>query len=318
VENSDHRLKYDGTAGTYFPIFLKNVVLTILTLGIYGSWATTNNRNYFMGHREIAGGKMAWHGTGMELFIGRLKALLLIIIGYAVFLGLIFISNDEFGQPNPIFTLIAAVFFFAFIIFFAAIAFVGMMKYRLSRTSWNNIRFSFSGDYREFVKIFVKGYLLTLITLGLYIPFFTVKIYRWAYPKMHLGNKSFEFTGSGAELFKIYLKGIIFGLLTVGIYFFWYYKNVYNYVINNTNIDGATFKSNISAGDIFGLFIPNMLILFFTLGIGYPIVITRIQEFISEHITLDAAFDPNSVEAGTVDMETATGEGLFFLFDLDL
>jgi uncharacterized membrane protein YjgN (DUF898 family) len=61
-----------------------------------------------------------------------------------------------------------------------------------------------------------------------------------------------------------------------------------------------------------------MLILFFTLGIGYPIVITRIQEFISEHITLDAAFDPNSVEAGTVDMETATGEGLFFLFDLDL
>ena len=60
MENSDHRLKYDGTAGTYFPIFLKNFVLTILTLGIYGFWETTNNRNYFMGHREIAGGK--WPG----------------------------------------------------------------------------------------------------------------------------------------------------------------------------------------------------------------------------------------------------------------
>ena len=70
---------YHGTAGDYFPIFLKNIIFTVLTLGIYDAWAVTNNRKYFLSNFEFAQGRYDYHGTGGEIFIGRLKALGILI-----------------------------------------------------------------------------------------------------------------------------------------------------------------------------------------------------------------------------------------------
>src|SRR5215475_8491860 len=49
-------------------------------------------------------------------------------------------------------------------------AVVGARRYRLSRTSWRGIRFSFRGQVWDLVKIFIIGSFLTGLTLGLYYP----------------------------------------------------------------------------------------------------------------------------------------------------
>ena len=72
---SFYHAHFDGSIGEYGPIFLKNLILTILTLGIYSAWAATENRKYFLSHLEIASRRYFYLGTGFELFIGRLKAL---------------------------------------------------------------------------------------------------------------------------------------------------------------------------------------------------------------------------------------------------
>ena len=51
---------------------------------------------------------------------------------------------------------------------------VGARRYRLSRTSWRGIRFSFRGHVWALIKIFILGSFLTGLTLGLYYPFFLV------------------------------------------------------------------------------------------------------------------------------------------------
>ena len=80
---------------------------------------------------------------------------------------------------------------------FLPVAMVGARRYRLSRTSWRGIRFSFRGAALEFVKIFVKGTLLTGLTFGLYYPFFVTRRQAFMIAHSYFGNERFDFDGRG-------------------------------------------------------------------------------------------------------------------------
>ncbi len=47
-------LQYDGRLGELYRIFLVNLLLTIITLGIYRFWAITRWRRYFWSRMVIA------------------------------------------------------------------------------------------------------------------------------------------------------------------------------------------------------------------------------------------------------------------------
>src|SRR2546428_3053880 len=53
---------------------------------------------------------------------------------------------------------------------FMPIAAVGAHRYRLSRTSWRGIRFSFPGRTRGFVTLFIRGSVLPTLPPGLSHP----------------------------------------------------------------------------------------------------------------------------------------------------
>ena len=314
MEENKNIFSYKGSIEGYYPIFLKNLLFNILTLGIYSSWATTNNRRYFWANSYFIDNNFEYHGTGLELFIGRIKALGLILLWVIFFVIFIIL----FEGVSDLLIILGAIVYAVGIFAFIPLAIVGALKYRLSRTSWKEIRFNFAGDYREFTPRFLQGMLITILTLGIYGPFFLVSIWRYIFDNSQMGNQKFSFTGVGSQYFIIALKGFFFIPLTLGIYTFWYLANVYNFVINNVKIEGKSFHSNIKGGDVFVLVFPNFLILAFTIGLGWPIVIYRILGFFAEKIMLDSEFDPAKIEKGTIDMETATGEGLGVMLDLDL
>ena len=41
---------FTGTSAEYFRIWIVNVALTILTLGVYSAWAKVRTEQYFYGH----------------------------------------------------------------------------------------------------------------------------------------------------------------------------------------------------------------------------------------------------------------------------
>jgi hypothetical protein len=53
-----YQAEFTGTAGEYFRIWIVNLALTILTLGIYSAWAKVRKRRYFYAHTRIAGRKL--------------------------------------------------------------------------------------------------------------------------------------------------------------------------------------------------------------------------------------------------------------------
>ena len=48
------QIQFTGKAGEYFAIWIVNVALTILTLGIYSAWAKVRTNQYFYGNTFLA------------------------------------------------------------------------------------------------------------------------------------------------------------------------------------------------------------------------------------------------------------------------
>lgn len=83
--SSKMRLRHHGEGGELFVIFIVNLFLKIVTLGIYHFWAKTRIRRYLWTHASFDGERFEYTGRGMELFIGFLKAmgvLILIVLGF--------------------------------------------------------------------------------------------------------------------------------------------------------------------------------------------------------------------------------------------
>src|SRR5215510_8374244 len=76
------RLQFHGSAQTLFGIWIVNVFLTLLTLGVYYFWAKVRIREYLLSQTSFEGDRFAYHGTGTELLIGWIKAMLCVGIPY--------------------------------------------------------------------------------------------------------------------------------------------------------------------------------------------------------------------------------------------
>ncbi len=84
-------MAFRGTAREYFGIWLTNIVLTILTLGIYSAWADVRTRRYFYGNTILDGETLDYTAKPISLLKGRaivFGVILAAAIGNHVFPGI--------------------------------------------------------------------------------------------------------------------------------------------------------------------------------------------------------------------------------------
>ncbi|GIW52414.1 MAG: hypothetical protein KatS3mg081_1769 [Gemmatimonadales bacterium] len=299
---------FHGTGGELFLIHLVNALLIVITLGIYWFWAKTKVRAYLYGQTEFDGDRFAYHGTGGELLRGWLKAVGLV---FAVLVAGVLIQL-LLGE------IVGALFIYAALgLVVAPMAIVGARRYRLSRTSWRGVRFSFRASWKEFIPIFVPGVLLTVVTLGLYYPFFHVQVRRFLVDHSYFGNRPFSFDGDGRDIFGRHLLALLLFVPTLGFYWFWYTAFRNRYYWSHTSFGGARFESTVTGGALLGLFLTNALLLLVTLGIAFPWVQVRTIRFHADRLVLAGPAELEEVRQEAL-AATATGEGLADLMDVDL
>ena len=68
-----HRVTFTGKASEYFGIWIVNVLLTILTLGIYSAWAKVRRNRYFFGNTVLLGRSFEYHARGLQILVGRAR-----------------------------------------------------------------------------------------------------------------------------------------------------------------------------------------------------------------------------------------------------
>ncbi len=311
LENSESYLglpfSFRGMGKELFGLFFVNSLKTILTLGIYRFWAKTRVRQYIWSNTFFAGDAFSYHGTGKELFHGFLKFFGMMIPVVAGLMALQ-IYGGESGRaiagllPLLLWPLIPVLM-------------VGAWRYRLSRTAWRGIRFSFRGERMQAMKIFLKGGFLTVITLGLYWPYFRMQTEKFWRENSWFGDLKGEFTGEAREIFGKYVLAVFLSIITLGVYWIWFTAMMTRYNWAHTRFGKANFRFTATGGELFSLNLVNILLLIVTVGLAYPWVVVRNQKFFTEHLTLDGNFDIDSV---IQDMKEsgAVGEEALDAFDI--
>lgn len=309
IPRQTQRLSVHGAGGSLFGIHIVNVFLTIITLGVYYFWAKVRVRSYLLSQTEFVGDRFAYHGTGKELLFGFLKAVLLIGIPFVLLrLGIDFVAR------GPVVRAVSGLLSYVAILVFLAFATIGARRYRLSRSSWRGVRFSFRGQLLEFLKLFVGGSLLSTITLGLYYPFFETRRYGFLVAHSYFGSENFSFDGRGKDLFGRYLLTILLALPTLGLCWFWFLARKQRYFWDHTSFDTARFQCTVTGGRLLLLNLGNALLLVVTLGFGWPWVVVRNARFAFSYLTLEGPLDLAAVQQ-EAQAASATGEGLAGILD---
>lgn len=285
--NSDTlTFQYHGQHGKFFEIYLKNLLLTLFTLGIYSFWARVQNNQYVYRNLQFEGRSFDFHATGKELFLGFLKGIAIVGGAYLGFMLLAWLLTIALGSvAGPIVLAVLSI-----PVYFLAIPFLmhGKMRFRLARTSWSNIRFRFEGSYKELAILFAKSIALMIVTLGLYTPVYLNRLQRYFTNNSCIGQASFEYHGKDGEVFWIYLKGMVLTVLTLGLYYPWFLADATRYLIDRTTFQDKSFSCNITGGQMFGLLLGNILITLFTFGLGMPVAINRFMSTFFSSVALHA------------------------------
>lgn len=298
---------FHGEGGTLLGIYLLNLLLSVVTLGVYSFWGRAKVRRYLWGQTEFEGDRFAYHGTGGELFVGYLKIMgvFLLLVVAIILLNLVL---------GPSLQLVGALIFWLSVFALTPVAVIGARRYRLSRTSWRGIRFSLRGSTSEFVGLYLKGLLLSILTLGIYGVVFQTEVRRFLTERTWFGSEKFSFDGSAGELFPRYLRAILFSILTLGIYGFWWVAERERFFWNRTTFNGVRFRSTMTGGSLLGLLVVNALLTIFTLGIGGAWAMVRLRRYGCETLALDGEMDLAAVTQAA-QAASAAGEGLADVLD---
>ncbi len=195
-----HPFAFVGNAKDYFGIWIVNVLLSIVTLGIYGSWAKVRNKKYFYGHTVVDNHNFDYHATGIQLFIGKL--IVVGVLSVLVILQLV----------SPILYLIAVLAF----LFVIPIVIARALRFNARVSSHRNVRFNFFGQYGDAFIAYILLPIANYFTLFLCTPFVSRAINRYAVNNHTYGDRKFSFDADIGNYYKPFLVAL-FSIILLSI-----------------------------------------------------------------------------------------------------
>jgi uncharacterized membrane protein YjgN (DUF898 family) len=345
--------RFTGEWKEFLPIALTNLLLTIVTLGIYRFWAKARERRYLWSRTHFIDDSFEWTGTGLEMFIGFLLVMLVLLPAVLFF---------QFGLEAMILrgyagiaTLIAFAFYMG-IFYLINVARFRALRYRLSRTYWHGIRggsddggwsYGWAGIWKTFV-----GF----IAFGLLVPWSMTSLWNDRWNKMSYGPHPFEADADSSGLMGrwlllyltpilLFVLGGVFGLtafgmsggqnpegamqgmiagMVVGILLFYviflllslaYYAAFFRHVAAATSLAGINFGFTARTKDWLILILGNIGLVIVTLGIGLLFLPYRNWKFLVEHLEASGEIDLATLTQSTT-RAPGDAEGLADAFDI--
>jgi uncharacterized membrane protein YjgN (DUF898 family) len=206
-------LQFRGNARDYFRIWIVNIALSLVTLGIYSAWATVRTRRYMYSNTTLADTPFEYLAKPLPILKGRLLTAALFAT-YAL--------GGQFYKPAQAVALLIIGAFMPWMI-------VKSLMFRARYSSWRGLRFYFTDDFGGAYKWYLGVYFLMGIPLtamgacmmtghpvvgflfgfggivGL-APWIKGHQQEWMVENHHFGGKSFKFSAEISSYYGIYLK----------------------------------------------------------------------------------------------------------------
>lgn len=129
--------RFTGNWREFAPIALSNLLLTIVTLGVYRFWAQARTRRYLWSRTRFIDDSLEWTGTGKEMFFGFLLVAAIII---PVLLFLQFGLQAMILRGQAALAGLIGFGMYMGLLYLGGVALFRALRYRLSRTLWHGIR----------------------------------------------------------------------------------------------------------------------------------------------------------------------------------
>ncbi len=333
--------KFVGSGGEFFNIWIANILLSIVTFGIYSPWAKVRNNKYLYGATQLDRIGFEYTANPIRILIGRL----IVVGGYIAFI----ITQDVLHLP-----VVAGIMGIVFFLLFPWLV-RQAIKFKMRYTRYRGIHFSNQASLWQFYKFFLFHGLLIVLTLGLIIPYTVKEFNSLVINNTYYGNEKFSFSSSASPFYVAY--GKIYGLVILvfgsigyyistlgidfknkeniptilGIFFIMYisilissflikgYMKAWigNAVNNNTQLGDFELKSFWSGGTLAWIYFSNFFMMSFTMGLLTPWAKVRVLKYLSENACIQA--DNFEGFINTADEQTrAFGEEAADFFDFDV
>ncbi len=182
-------IRVTGTWREYLPIAATNVLLMLVTLGIYRFWATARERRYLWSRTHLIDDSLEWTGTGKEMFVGFL-IVLAILIPFFLFFQFALPALIARGMEVAAFSL--AFVFYVGIFFLGGFARFRALRYRLSRSLWHGIRGGSDDAGWNFAGQYIGRHALSFLTWFIIFPWAATRLWNARWNKMSFGPLEFR------------------------------------------------------------------------------------------------------------------------------
>lgn len=348
-QQNRQRFEFTGSGGEYFGIWIVNLVLSILTLGIYSAWAKVRRMQYFYRHTWLNQANFDYHGDPVAILKGRVIAFVLLLVynlsgGVSPLLGLIFLIPLSLVMPILLYK---------------------SLRFRAINSSYSGLRFGFSAKLSEAYSTFLLWPFLAFISLFVLTPSAHHRLRRFQHGNARFGTTPFHFGAGMASFYKVYgmtlllLLGlvtiiglifgggaaglmqnafqfadpderhaaiigfiliglfglIVFGALLVGPYFT---SRLQNLVWGQTSLGPHQLGSDLSARGLLWIKLTNMLGIMLTFGLFKPFADVRLAKYRLTHMWLDTEGPLDDFVQDAQSNVAAFGEEAAEMFDVDI
>ena len=258
-DNHSRDFVFKGNAKEWFGIWIVNLLLSIVTIGIYSAWAKVRTRKYFYGNTFVDGRNFDYHATGGQILKGRL-IVIAFIFAFQIILSLLPIVG--------LFLVFCLLLLFPWLITRAL-----MFNARVS--SFSNVRFDFVGTYGQAALVYLLYPILCAFTLYTTFPILDRTLKCFTINNLRFG------TASVLSFYAVFFIGFI----PAG---FIYQALIRNVVYNNTTLTGGhALRSNVNAVHLFWIVLSNLLVVITTLGLMLPWAQVRMAHYLADHTGIE-------------------------------
>ena len=247
VEFKEKVFTFGGKFGSFMSLFIGNLLLTIITLGIYGPWFMTNMYKFFATNAKHDEHNFEFKGKGSDLFVIFLVTLFIpmLVVGAIVMIGaftggfMTALLHQEMPEMSG---------FVVFLVIFAVVSIilisVSFMYYCYKwcvNLSYKGYEIKWETEFWPTVQQILIQIGLSVITLGIYSPVALLRLFKYFAEKTvarkESSMKKFGYELAAGDDFLFIWGQILLCIITLGIYFPWAYCKISNYILCKTFVE---------------------------------------------------------------------------------
>jgi len=316
--------KFTGDGFEYFKICIVNIMLTIITFGIYSAWATVRNNKYLYSNLHLDGNHFRYLANPIAILKGRVIAV--IAVAAYVLLGVI----------SPFFSIVLGLALFLSIPYF----YNQSLAFKMRMVAYKNIQFRFKGTYEGTLMVLFVWPMLSMMTFGILLPKALQQTNEYIVNSTSYGTSPFKFHGTYKDygLILLMILGAALAFVVVAMTFFvifpefifvlpilaviFYLLLVTYAMVSMTNLFYQRlslveheFDCQLTTLGLIKVAMINLFLIVITLGLYVPAAHIRMLKYSSENITMKVNGNLDNFSAAEAIEVSALGEEMGQAFD---